>query len=200
MRRPAGPASILLVLGLFLTVPGCSQDQAKSCQPPPSEDALLAAYTADAVFTIRPPEAIVSFPPTTDKACRRDRITATDRAGRPVTALGPNSATTAYMSIRLNLGFTEDQLTALYDPQLHAEGWIRQPSDAPTENTRGRQVDLVYCKPVNSVPTIVDVEETYLDSDDRRDHQSGTYPSPDNVNPEEGDIEITMVTATLGHC
>ncbi len=198
--RHTGRASILVMLALFLTVPGCYQDRANGCRPPPHEDELLAAYTADAVFAIRPPEAVVLGVPTTGKACRRDQITSTDRAGRTVTALGPNSAATAQMSILLNLGFTQAELTELYDPQLRAEGWGRRPSDAPTANTRGRQVDLLYCRPIKGIPTIVDIEETYLDSTDRRAHQSGTSPSPTNVVPEEGDIEITMVKAYFDHC
>lgn len=194
MRRHAGPASILLVLGLIYAVPGCARSQADSCRPPPDEEALLAAYAADAVFAIRPPEAAVPHPPTTEKACHRPLITSTDRRGRTVTALGPHSATGARMSVLLNLGFTEDELTALYDPQVRAEGWARQPSDAPTASARGRQVDLFYCKPVNGVPTVLDVEEVYLDSVDRRVHQPGASPL------EEGDIEISMVEAGLGHC
>jgi hypothetical protein len=188
---------------LLITMSGCSRSPdearlAKGCHPPALEDKLLAAYRADPIFAVRPPEALAIGKPMVEKGCLEVGTRNAVPTGQP-TPLGdvPDTTTTEVsLFFALNVGFTQDQLTALYDPAIRGRGWAPEPLDLPPPDTGYRQAGLHYCKQLNGVPSFLSVYERWVATASGRANV-GVSPSPDGNWPEAGNLEV-RITAIRG--
>lgn len=193
---------VVAVVFLLITMSGCARNPgeaplAKACHPPAHEDKLLAAYRADPVFAVRPPEALAIGTPTVERGCRVVGARNTNPRDQP-TARGDVPGTTATqvsLFFALNVGFSQDQLTAMYDPGIRASGWAPEPLDMPPLYGE-RQAGLYYCKQLDDVPSFLSVYERWVGSADGRANV-GISPSPDGIWPEAGNLEV-RITAIRG--
>jgi hypothetical protein len=78
----------------------------------------------------------------------------------------------------LNVGFTQDELTAVYDPDIRARGWAPEPLDLAPDTVNGKQAALYCCKEFDGVPSFLSVVEGYIGSVDLR-ADVGVTPTPD---------------------
>jgi hypothetical protein len=195
--------SVVALMFLLITMSSCARNPgepplAKGCHPPAHEDRLLAAYRDDPVFAVKPPEALAIGTPTVEKGCRevgaRNAIPRDQPAARDA---GPGrTATQVSLFFALNVGFSQDQLTAMYDPGIRARGWAPEPLDMPPLYTGERQAGLYYCKQLNGVPSFLWVYERSVGTVDGRANV-GVSPSPDGIWPEAGNLEV-RITAIRG--
>jgi hypothetical protein len=179
---------------------GCGGDPdgdqlASHCHPPAHQDQLLAAYQADPVFAVRPPEAVAVGGPVVEEACHQ-LTTGSLHNGRSVTGVVGATAAKVSLSFALNLNFTPDQLTGMYDPGIRSRGWTPQPLDLPPLSTGEQQAGLYYCKEFNGVPSFLLVSEHWIATSTGR-ASVDVSPSPTGGWPEAGSIDIN-ITAIRG--
>jgi hypothetical protein len=105
------------------------------------------------------------------------------------------TATGVSQFFALNVGFTQDELTAVYDPDIRARGWAPEPLDLAPDTVNGKQAALYCCKEFDGVPSFLSVIEGYIGSVDLR-ADVGVTPTPDAW-PEAGAIEV-KITAIRG--
>lgn len=127
--------------------------------------------------------------------------TTLSRGANP-TPLGdvPDTTTTTEVSLffALNVGFSQDQLTVMYDPAIRGRGWAPEPLVLPP-NPGYRQAGLHYCKQLNGVPSFLSVYERWVATANGRANV-GVSPSPSGGWPEAGNLEV-RITAIRGiHC
>jgi hypothetical protein len=173
-RATAGAAAASLIAGSGCADRRIGDALAAGCRPPAHESGLLAAYRSDSAFAIRPPEAVAVGPATVEKACIAVGPYGSVRRGVHAPSDAPPGATAAEVSasFALNVGFTQAQLTAMYDPGLQATGWAPQRLDLAPLNTGEQHAGPYYCKLVNHVPSFLSVYESYIGTADRRANES----------------------------
>jgi len=191
-------ATMFLVLATSACAQDGTADRVAGCHPPAHEDHLLAGYRSDPVFGFRPPEARTIGTPSAQKACQgaADR-TVTRRIGpTPHGDGGAATSTQVSLSFALNVGFTQRQLTTMYDSGIRARGWVPQPLDLPPLAVGGRQAGLSYCRRDDGVASLLSIYETYVGTANRR-APTDVSPSPDGGWPEAGNLTV-RITAVRG--
>lgn len=192
--------AVAVPLGL-LALPGCTSDGlVDGCEPPPQEDELLQAYAAEPVFAVRPPESETNGSLSIEKGCREIGPEGTDS---DVDHVGSYGSTTTQVSrwFALDVGFPQEELTAIYDADIRARGWAPEPLDLVPPADGGEQAGLYYCRQVNGVPSFLSIIERHVDTPDRRAWGGlPVSPSPDGTWPQAGSIEVRIAVIRGMNC
>ncbi|GAA5198944.1 hypothetical protein GCM10023322_73440 [Rugosimonospora acidiphila] len=164
---------------------------ASDCQPPPNEDALLAAFRAEPVFRFVPPYATLQGSPTSERGCQRLTEKVTVR-GKEQDAYVGDTSTKVAATFDLGVSFGQDQITAMYDAGLRGRGWMPQQADFPQVIPGDYQAGLFYCKNIDGVPSFLWIDERWIGPSQGTAPRGGAAPSPTSPFDREGTISISI--------
>jgi hypothetical protein len=185
---------------LLASVSACSRDEpgaalARDCQPLAAEDEILASYQADPVFAVTPPGAVPNGRPRAEHGCHQLTSTVMEH-GRPVER-GDITITAVRAFFALNVSFSQEQLTALYDPGIRAAGWAPEPLDLVKPVTGEQQAGLYYCKLVHDAPSFLSVLERWVGPEGGTATATASVFPSSGPWPEAGTLEV-RITAIRG--
>jgi hypothetical protein len=190
-----------VLLCLLAAVAACGSHSLleQGCQPPPHEDALLAAFQAEPVFRFVPPQATMLGRPTAEKGCHQltGKVT---MHGKDWDTDEGETATKVEVTFNLGVSFGQDQLASMYDADIRARGWKPQEAQFPSTIPGDYQAGLNYCQDIDGVPSFLWIDERWTGPSQGTAPRGSAAPSPTTPFDSAGSIQVTINAQTGVHC